>query len=341
MAKLNVENTKQWFTQDEAARYIFEGDDICASVLNEFLENNRLIRYIKLNYDYPIDLIFKPNDAPCFTAFHKINETSLNEAKIPVSSSLSLSSGEVVEVTPPKIFFLERYLPRGEYELKSDPAKNEIVVLTTDITVRYWLDNSGVYGWLDVPNLFKDKRNEVFNQYEQGGVSDALIYANGLEAYYQPTAEPKDITIDKSRLNEVRDFNKTEKGALFYINPRFVNPDNSFEVGYPRHELDRFIKAQSEPTPETSAAEKEPTDAHLAVIGVMLQMLITGQDNGVLKSDGTVEKAKVFKANNNQDAIAQAIETFSRDYVNRTGLSATTASAIFSKANKHLQSKKI
>ena len=252
MAKLNVENTKQWFTQDEAARYIFEGDDICASVLNEFLENNRLIRYIKLNYDYPIDLIFKPNDAPCFTAFHKINETSLNEAKIPVSSSLSLSSGEVVEVAPPKIFFLERYLPRGEYELKSDPAKNEIVVLTTDITVRYWLDNSGVYGWLDVPNLFKDKRNEVFNQYEQGGVSDALIYANGLEAYYQPTAEPKDITIDKSRLNEVRDFNKTEKGALFNINPRLVNPDNSFEVGYPRHELERFIKSQREPTPASS-----------------------------------------------------------------------------------------
>ncbi len=84
MAKLNVENTKQWFTQDEAARYLFEGDDICAGVLHEFLENNRLIRHIKLNYDYPIDLIFKTNDAPCFTAFHKINETSLNEEKPPL-----------------------------------------------------------------------------------------------------------------------------------------------------------------------------------------------------------------------------------------------------------------
>ena len=257
MAKLKVENTKQWFTQDEAARYIFEDEGVCANTLNEFLENNKLIRYIKLNYDYPIDLIFKTNDAPCFTAFHKINETSLNEAKTPIRPSLSLSSGEVVNVDPPQIFFLERYLPRGEYVLKSDPTKNEIVVLTTDITVRYWFDNSGaVYGWLDVPNLFQDQRNERFNQYEQSGGSDALIYANGLEAYYQPIKDPQDITIYKSQLDEVRDFNKAEKGTLFNFKPRLVNPDNSFEVGYPRHELERFMMSQNPPPQTTTDGSK-------------------------------------------------------------------------------------
>ena len=334
MAKLNVENTKQWFTQDEAARYIFEGDDICASVLNDFLENNRLIRYIKLNYDYPIDLIFKPNDAPCFTAFHKINETSLNEAKIPVSSSLSLSSGEVVEVAPPKIFFLERYLPRGEYELKSDPAKNEIVVLTTDITVRYWLDNSGVYGWLDVPNLFKDKRDEVFNQYEQGGVSDALIYANGLEAYYQPTAEPKSITIYQSRLDEVLAFNKTEKGALFNIKPRFVNPDNSFEVGYPRHELDRFIKAQSEPTPETKEPkELNPTERQ------SLHTIIKTLANFIIDPSAKPEKEKSDKERGkppfkNQTQLIEFLSDKEQGMGEVRGFSKANLEKVFSKNNK-------
>lgn len=104
-------------------------------------------------------------------------------------------------------------------------------------------------------------------------------------------------------------------------------------IGYPKHELDRFIKAQTDPTPETKEPKEqsEPTGAHLAVIGAMLQLLTTGKDNN---------SASIFKANNNQDTIANAIETFSRDYVARTGLSATTASAIFSEANKYLKSKK-
>ncbi len=98
-------------------------------------------------------------------------------------------------------------------------------------------------------------------------------------------------------------------------------------------ELNDFIKAHINATPETQEPKQqlEPTGAHLAIIGAMLQLLTTGKDNG---------SANIFKANNNQDTIANAIETFSRDYVARTGLSATTASAIFSEANKYLKSKK-
>lgn len=116
-----------------------------------------------------------------------------------------------------------------------------------------------------------------------------------------------------------------------------INLDDLYVFG---DELDRFIKAQTE-TPETQEPKEqsEPTGAHLAIIGAMLQMLITGKDNGVIKDDGTIEKANVFKMNNNQNSIADAIATFSTDYETHTGLSATKAKEIFAEANKYLKSK--
>ena len=143
----------------------------------------------------------------------------------------------------------------------------------------------------------------------------------------------------KSKNTEFKEGELKEASRIYpYKIPRNLNnfrvtiDSKGSEIGFTRAELDRFIKVQTQ-TPETQEpkAQTEPTGAHLAIIGAMLQLLTTGKDN---------KSKDVFKANNNQNSIADAIATFSTDYETHTGLSATRAKEIFAEANKYLKSKR-
>lgn len=101
------------------------------------------------------------------------------------------------------------------------------------------------------------------------------------------------------------------------------------EIGYPRHELDRFIKAQTEPE-TTSPQNEEPKGSHLAVIWGLKQMLLTGQDgNG----------NPIKQANVNQDIIRQALETFEDQHIARTGFGKRTIDDVFSEANRYIENR--
>ena len=181
-----------------------------------------------------------------------------------------------------------------------------------------------------------------------------IISTKKLYAIYEPDYSQDFITIrplDTVELHTNNHGNKEIKldfcSDYFMLRPYsddWLNDENDYhdsdttyeitraDLYIMQYELDRFIKAQAE-TPETQEPKEqsEPTGAHLAVIGTMLQLLTTGKDNN---------RENVFKANNNQNSIADAIATFSTAYETHTGLSSTKAKEIFAEANKYLKSKR-
>lgn len=127
-------------------------------------------------------------------------------------------------------------------------------------------------------------------------------------------------------------FEVIEKKSKYPRGKSFRVRINDGELGYTRSELDRFIKAQTEPTSTAQIESKgEPSNSQLAVIGIMLEMLLTGKD---------AKGKDAIKANATQNTIADAIETFADKFENRTGLAAKTTKTIFAEANKYLHSKK-
>lgn len=175
----------------------------------------------------------------------------------------------------------------------------------------------GVYKVNDIcepPDDYKDKPAIVT---VDGGGSVFAVYE----------LADKNSNILLSTLNiEIQ--NNIERVKKYGINP-FSLPLSEGKIVYKRDELERFIKAQTEPE-STSPQNEAPKGSHLAVIWGLKQMLLTGQDgNG----------NPIKQANVNQDTIRQALETFEDQHIARTGFGKRTIDDVFSEANRYIENR--
>jgi hypothetical protein len=234
VTKLKRENIQQWFTPDEAARYIFEGDDIDATALDEYLENQELKLYCKVKETSTIQII-DPAQLGMFDKIFMVMRDKPQPKMRLIGNPLTLSN-EVRIVEPSEYEFYEpvaRYGIEASLECGVYP-----VVKNKDGLIELELSKM-------VGTCFLINDTDSVADYMYCGILD-----NDLLAFDHA---PK--VIDYGTYFTI-DAYQYENKTVEHNSIGGVKKSESLDLGFTRTELDRFIKAQTEPTPET----KEPKE---------------------------------------------------------------------------------
>lgn len=152
-----------------------------------------------------------------------------------------------------------------------------------------------------------------------------------------------DDDFDETQSNDSACMNELAKFVMRGVFSSFDGDGDDFSnvtfqdyTGFDRLEISVFlnsfnIKLTDEPSLSLQNETPVESNASLAIVGVMLEMLVTGKD-----ANGELFRTK----SNTQANIVDIIEGYSNLYINRTGLSKTKANELFAAANKYLLEKR-
>ena len=228
--KLKRENVQQWFTPDEAAQYVFDGDNLDATALYEFIENQELNLYCNVKKAIIIQII----DRAKLGMFDKILRVMGDKPKLKmrfIGNPLTLTD-EVRFIEPSEFEFYE---PVARYGIEASlECRTYAVIKNEDDFVELELSKM-------VGTCFLINDTDSVADYMDCGILDNDLLA------FDPT--PKVIDYGTYfAVNAYQYENKTDERNSIGE----VKKSESLNLGFTRTELDRFIKAQNEPTPESS-----------------------------------------------------------------------------------------
>jgi hypothetical protein len=235
VTKLKRENIQQWFTPDEAARYIFEGDDIDATALDEYLENQELKLYCKVKETSTIQII-DPAQLGMFDKIFMVMGDKPQQKMRLIGNPLTLSNE--VRVGEPSEY--EFYEPVARYGIEASLECGVYpVVKNKDGIIE--LELSKIVG-------------KCFLINDTNSIADYMYWGilnNDLLAF-----DPAPKVIDYGTYFTI-DAYQYENKTVEHNSIGGVEKSESLDLGFTRTELDRFIKAQSETTPETPLEQKK------------------------------------------------------------------------------------
>jgi hypothetical protein len=243
VTKLKRENIQQWFTPDEAARYIFEGDDIDATALDEYLENQELKLYCKVKETSTIQII-DPAQLGMFDKIFMVMGDKPQPKMRLIGNPITLSN-EVRVVEPSEYEFYEpvaRYGIEASLECGVYP-----VVKNKDGLIELELSKM-------VGKCFLINDTNSMAGYMYWGIlnNDLLAFDPAPKVIDYGTS----FTIDAYQYENKTDEHNSIGG---------VEKSESLDLGFTRTELDRFIKSKVEASSnvQTSTRPATVSEQHL------------------------------------------------------------------------------
>ena len=256
--KLKRENVQQWFTPDEAAQYIFEGNDLDATALDEYLENQELKLYCKVKATNTIQI----TDPAKLGMFDKILRVKDNKPKPKmrfIGNPLTLTD-EVRFIEPSEYEFYE---PVARYGIEASlECGVYTVVKSKDDLVELELSKM-------VGTCFLINDTDSVADYMDCGILDNDLLA------FDHTPKVIDygthFTVDAYQYENKTDEHNSIGG---------VKKSESLGLGFTRVELDRFIKAQTE-TPKTQEPKELSTRERGTYQNIIKSLLHELKEKGV------------------------------------------------------------
>lgn len=216
--KLKRENIQQWFSLEEAVKFIFEDDDASVKNLIEFIENNQLSVYLK-KYTHTQHSVDTKKDLIRYLILSLDSLISYSNSKIKIDRFKDVDKNRPIG--------FELVVPSGVYEIINFSA------------VRYIRISLGVIKIDNPPISVRYFPSDGYWMYNLGYLDDLITDGEEITLSY----------LESEELEEMRVALYGQERVTFEYEFDSLEDLNEYaEIGITREELERFKQTQSEPT---------------------------------------------------------------------------------------------